>query len=218
MHFMTPMPITMIVLSGLALPALAQQPGNAVIDNQWVHVLRVKQGAHERSPLRETAPAVLVYLTDVHQRITGSDGTAREVFHKAGDVSYLEASVQAEENLSDKPLEEALIELKPGAPKSPTVALDPVKLDPQHHIVLLENGRVRAIRTILEPHLKSPEHEHPHYVVVYMTELHTTMKLADGRTIDNRREPGVIAWRDALKHITENVDEHRAEEIQVEIK
>lgn len=208
-----------IFIAAVAATALvAQQPDEAVIDNQWVHVLRVKQGPHEKSALKETAPAVLVYLTAVHQRITGTEGTAGEVSHQAGEVSYLEASAQAEENLSGQPLEEVLIELKPGAPKSPSVALDPVKLDPKHHMVLLQNDRVRAIRTILEPHLKSPEHEHPHYVVVYMTELHTTMKLSDGRTIDNRREPGVIAWRDALKHVTENIDEHTAEEIQVEIK
>lgn len=218
MHSMAITRIMLIVLAGLALSAIARPSDNAVIDNQWVHVLRVKQGPHEKSVLRETAPAVLVYLTDVHQRVTGVDGGVREVSQKRGDVSYLEASAQAEENLSDQPLEEVFIELKPGAPKSPLVALDPVKLDPKHHIVLMENDRARAIRTILEPHLKSPQHEHPHYVVVYMTELHTTMKLADGRTIDNRRAPGVIAWRDALKHVTENIDERRAEEIQVELK
>ena len=111
-----------------------------------------------------------------------------------------------------------LIELKPGAPKSPAVGLDPVKLDPEHHIVILENDRVRAIRTILEPHLKSPRHEHPHYVVVYLTDLHTTMTMADGREVDNPRKPGDIAWRDALSHVTENIGEKTAVEIQVEIK
>ena len=96
--------------------------------------------------------------------------------------------------------------------------LDPVKLDPEHHPVPLENARVRVLRTILEPHLKSPMHEHPSYVVVYLTELHTTMTLADGRKVDNPRRPGEIAWRDALKHETENIGDKRAEEIQVELK
>ena len=207
-----------VFVAGMTAALAAQQPGQAVIDNQWVHVLRVKQGAHEKSALKETAPAVLVYLTDVHQRITGADGATSNVSHRKGDVSYLDAPARAEENLADQPLEEVLIELKPGAPKSPPVALDPVKIDPAHHIVLLDNDRVRAFRTVLEPHLKGPEHEHPHYVVVYLTELHTTMRLAGGRTIDNRRQPGEIAWRDPLKHITENIGDHTAMEIQVEIK
>ena len=217
MHCMTPMR-TLLILCSLTGFALAQQGGHVVIDNQWVHVLRVKQGPHERSALKETAPAVLVYLTDAHQRISGQDGATRELSHKASEVAYMDTSAWAEENLSDQPLEEVLIELKPGAPKSPPVALDPVKIDPAHHIVLLDNERVRAFRTVLEPHLKGPEHQHPHYVVVYLTELHTTMKLSDGRTIDNRRQPGEIAWRDPLKHITENIGDHTAMEIQVEIK
>jgi quercetin dioxygenase-like cupin family protein len=98
------------------------------------------------------------------------------------------------------------------------ITLDPVKLDPEHHLVPLENDRVRVLRTILEPHLKSPMHEHPHYVVVYLTELHTTMTLGDGRTVDNPRRPGEIAWRDALKHVTENIGDRTAMEIQVELK
>jgi hypothetical protein len=84
--------------------------------------------------------------------------------------------------------------------------------------VVLENDRVRAIRTILVPHLKSPRHEHPHYVVVYITDLHTTMTMADGRNVDNPRKPGDVAWRDALRHVTENIGAQTAVEIQVEIK
>jgi hypothetical protein len=61
-------------------------------------------------------------------------------------------------------------------------------------------------------------HEHPHYVVVYLTELHTSMKLGDGRVVDNPRQPGDIAWRDALKHQTEQMGDKPAMEIQVEIK
>jgi len=74
------------------------------------------------------------------------------------------------------------------------------------------------LRTILDPHVKGPVHEHPSYVVVYLTELHTTMTLGDGRQIDNPRRPGEVAWRDALKHQTENIGEHRAVEIQIELK
>lgn len=188
------------------------------IENQWVRVLRVTRGPHQKSEMHQHPASVVVYLTGYHQRITGPDGQAREVAHQPGDVSYNDAARHVEENLSDQPMEAVLIELKPGAPKSPPITLDPVKLDPEHHLVPLENDRVRVLRTILEPHLKSPLHEHPHYVVVYLTELHTTMKLADGRALDNPRRPGEIAWRDALKHETENIGDRTAVEIQVELK
>jgi quercetin dioxygenase-like cupin family protein len=204
----------------MAAAATAAAQDHVEVDNPWVRVLRVKQGAHEKTPMQEQPASVTVYLTDVHQRFTGEDGKMREVRHKAGDVAYAGAVKRAEENLSDQPLELVLIELKPGAPKpvSPPITLDPVKLDPKHHIVVLENDRVRAIRTILEPHLKSPMHEHPHYVVVYITELHTTQKLGDGRLVDNPRKPGEVAWRDATKHETENIGDRTAVEIQVELK
>jgi hypothetical protein len=159
------------------------------IENQWVRVTRSVPG-----PFSSKLPVVGVGLDGSVKYFAGE---SKHVYQKGDHV---------------------LIELKAGAPKSPAITLDPVKLDPGHHIVILENDRVRAIRTILEPHLKSPRHEHPHYVVVYLTDLHTTMTMADGREVDNPRKPGDIAWRDALSHVTENIGEKTAVEIQVEIK
>ena len=224
---MIPRRSALVVLIAAAATAVAQDPiavsprnYKIEVENAWVRVFRVKQDPHEKTPLHEHPASVTVYLTDVDQRFTGEDGKAREVRHKAGDVAYASAVKHAEENLSDKPLELILIELKPGAPKpiSPPITLDPVKLDPTHHIVVFENDRVRALRTILEPHLKSPMHEHPPYVVVYVTGLHVTQKLGDGRLVDNPRNPGDVAWRDAQKHETENIGDRTAVEIQVELK
>jgi hypothetical protein len=190
------------------------------IENNWVRVLRVQRGPHAKAPMHQYPASVVVYLTDYDQKITGSDGKAQEVKRKAGEVSFAEAAKHSEENLSDQPLEAVVIELKPRPAdfRPPPITLDPVKLDPEHHLVPLENSRVRTLRTILEPHLKSPMHEHPHYVVVYLTELHTTMKLGDGKVVDNPRRPGEIAWRDALKHQTENIGDRTAIEVQVELK
>ncbi len=191
------------------------------IDNPWVRVVRVKAGPHEKLPMHEHPASVLVCLTDIHERMTGVDGKSQEITRKAGDVAYREATKHAEENLSDQPLEAVVMELKPGAPKAPpapTTAPDPVQADPEHHLVPVENDRVRVLRTILVPHLKSPMHRHPSYVVVYLTELHTTMKLADGRMVDNPRKPGEVAFREAYQHQTENIGDHTAVEIQIELK
>lgn len=199
-----------IAFSFSVLPLAAQTAPKVEIENQWVKVLRIRLEPHTNTSLDMPLPAVGVVLSDLKE-----DGNLR----KAGDVYSLPGRMtQLDENPWDRPAEQILIELKPGAPKSLPVKLDPVKLDPEHHIVVLETDRVRAIRTILEPHLKSPMHEHPHYVVVYMTDLHTTMTLADGRKVDNPRRPGDVAWRDALSHVTENIGERTAVEIQVEIK
>jgi quercetin dioxygenase-like cupin family protein len=216
------------MLAALSAAALCAQdavqvsPGafKVEIDNPWVRTLREKLAPHEKIALHQHPPSVVIYLSDTQERLTGPDNQSRDVAHKKDEVAYFGATSFAEENLSSQPLEQVVIELKPAANghSSKPVALDPVKLDPEHHLVALENARVRAIRTILEPQLKSPMHEHPHYVVVYLTVLHTTMQMADGKLVDNPRQPGDIAWRDYLKHQTENIGDKRAVEIQVEIK
>ena len=48
--------------------------------------------------------------------------------------------------------------------------------------------------------------------------LDTTMKLADGRLVDNPRRAGEVAWRDALRHETEQTGDTTAVEIQIEVK
>jgi quercetin dioxygenase-like cupin family protein len=217
----------MALLLALAAGAAAQdpavaRPGNyqVEIDNPWVRVLRVKQAPGEKSPLHQHPASVVVFLTEVRLNVAAPDGTTRELARKAGDVAYFDAERHTEENLAAAPLEMIVVELKPGAPKGPpsAITLDPVQVDPRRHTVPIENHRVRVLRTVIEPRLRGPMHEHPHYVVVYLTELHTTMTFADGKTVDNPRRPGEVAWRDALRHQTVNVGENTAAEIQIELK
>jgi len=210
----------LLLLLSMLLGSLPAPAGSdrLELENAWVRVWRTVRAPHERTPRADHLPRVVVYLTDAYERVAGADGRTVDVRQKAGSVAYREAAVYGEENASDRPAEAIVVELKPGAPASPPVALDPVRLDPKYHTVPLENDRVRVLRTVLEPHVKSPLHEHPHYVVVYLTELHTTMEMADGRVVDNPRRPGDVAWRDAMKHATENVGARTAVEIQVEVK
>jgi quercetin dioxygenase-like cupin family protein len=215
--------LVVLLMSG-SLVVTAQDPVKVSpdfkveIENQWVRVLRSHFAPHASHGMHEHLNTVAVFLTDADMQVTNMDGTVQELHRKAGEVAYLDSVRYSEVNLSDHPAEVVLVELKPERLKPPKITLDPVKLDPEHHTVPLENDRVRVLRTVLEPHIKSPMHEHPSYVVVYLTELHTTMKLADGRLVDNPRKPGDIAWRDAYSHQTENIGERTAVEIQVELK
>ena len=190
----------------LAALAILQPLYKVEVDNAWVHVVRETLAPHEKSAAHTHAnPTVTVYVTPTRD-------------HHAGDIVWRDAGPHADENVSDQTAEFVVIELKPNAPPSPRVALDPVKLEPEYVTVAFENARVRVLRTVLEPGIKSPLHEHPHYVVVYLTELHTTMTLGDGRVVDNPRVPGETAWRDYMKHETLNVGKKTAVEIQVELK
>ncbi len=211
--------IALLASSAAAQDPVGLSPDYTVeLENAWVRVLRVKHPAHAKVPMHEHPAAVTVFLTDLHEKNRGADGVVRNLDRKAGEVAYNQPLKHSEENVADQPIEAVVIELKTGAPKSQLVALDPAILDPEHHPILIDNERVRVLRTILEPHVPAPVHDHPHYVVVYLTELHTTMKLGNGKVIDNPRRPGEIAWRDALRHQTEQMGDKTAVEIQVEIK
>ena len=213
------------VASILALLLVAQaftQSTQLVLENDRVRVLRVVLPRHEKASVDWQPEFVTIYLTDAHEKITAVNGNVHEVRSKAGSTSHSMAAARFAENLSDQPLEFVVIELKKKTPGAPTYrylpSTDPAKIDPKFHTVDFEDNRVRILRTVLEPHIKAPMHAHPDYVVVYLTDLHTKMTFPDGTVNDNRRKRGDVAWRDALMHSTENVEDTHAEEIQVELK
>src|SRR5262249_32186287 len=147
---------------------LAAQDAKVEVDNAWVRVIRGSQLPGTSTLLSDHLPSVVVYLTSARQKLRDADGKTRTLREKAGDVAYLDAGKYTLENESNATVNTVTVELKDVATKAaaPEITLDPVKLDPKHHLVPLENGRVRVLHTILEPHLKSPLHQHPHYVVV----------------------------------------------------
>jgi outer membrane lipoprotein-sorting protein len=55
---------------------------------------------------------VVVYFTDQNVRQTSPDGKAEVTQHKAGEFSWSGPSKHKIENLSDKPFEAAVVELK----------------------------------------------------------------------------------------------------------
>ena len=82
-------------------------------ENDQVRVLRVRIGPKEAAPMHEHAlNRVVTYLTDQNFRVTTADGKVEQVEHKAGDVSWGGPAKHKEENLSDKPFEVVVVELK----------------------------------------------------------------------------------------------------------
>lgn len=82
-------------------------------ENDQVRVLRVKIGGKESAPMHEHAPnRVVVYLTEMNFRVTTPDGKSDASLHKAGDVAWSGAVKHKEENLSDKPFEVVVVEVK----------------------------------------------------------------------------------------------------------
>src|ERR1051326_5984606 len=81
------------------------------IDNPQVQVTRSTHAPHEVVPTHSHKDAVVVYLSDVHEKSTYPDATSKEITHHAGDVVWSPAHTHALENLSDEPIR--VIEIEP---------------------------------------------------------------------------------------------------------
>ena len=101
------------------LPALAQDPVKVdpkhykvEFENDQVRVLRISFGPHEKSIMHEHPASVAVFLTDNHVKMTLPGGKSTEEHGKAGQATWGAAEKHQPENLSDKPFELILVELK----------------------------------------------------------------------------------------------------------
>ena len=81
-------------------------------ENRQVRVLRVTYGPHEKSVMHEHPAGVAVFLTDQNGKFTLADGKSEERGGKAGEARWLPAEKHLPENLSEKPLELILVEVK----------------------------------------------------------------------------------------------------------
>jgi quercetin dioxygenase-like cupin family protein len=97
-------------------------------------------------------------------------------------------------------------------------AQDPLKVDAKHHKMEFENAQVRVLRFTLGPHEKSPMHEHPANIVVYLTDAHVKFTYPDGKTEERHGKAGQVFWNQPVKHEAENVGDTPTEGIQIELK
>src|SRR2546428_4280360 len=83
-------------------------------------------------------------------------------------------------------------------------AQDPVKVDPAHYKVLLNNPHVRVLDIRVKPGEKTPMHSHPNYVVYSFTNGTVKFTLPNGKTNTATLKAGEATWRNAETHAGEN--------------
>jgi quercetin dioxygenase-like cupin family protein len=101
---------------------------------------------------------------------------------------------------------------------SPAVAQDPVKVDPAHHKVELENAQVRVLRVTLEPGAKTPVHEPPAGVVTFLTDAKLRVTPVGGKPNETPRKAKDVLELAATRHTAENLGSAAVELILVELK
>ncbi len=104
------------------------------------------------------------------------------------------------------------------AAKSQPAFQDPVKVDPKHYKVEIENDRVRVVRITYGPREKSPMHGHPLGVVVFLTDQRSKFTYPDGKTEEVVGKAGETRFLDAFQHLPENLSDQPFELILVELK
>lgn len=81
-------------------------------ENDRVRVLRARYGPGEKSEMHSHPDLVVLFLTDAEVRFTFPDGSSEEVRVTGGESMIMPSTTHLPENLSNKPLEVVLVELK----------------------------------------------------------------------------------------------------------
>lgn len=214
---------------GQSLDPLLADPRHYHLDleNQWVRVIREHMGPRETMPMHQhPAPgAVIVFLTDRHNRLISQAGIGQELSNHAGDLMWSPASTHRSENLNDAPFEAVQIEPRvPAGGKAVPGFGDPLDaplVDPKHYHVELENEYVRVLRVTIGPHEKLALHKHPDTgaVLVHLTDQNLRLTSANGTVRESRYEAGQIHWAaPAAAHQDENLSDQPLRFIRVELK
>ena len=88
------------------------QHHTVVFENEQVRVLRVHYEPNEKSVMHSHPNAVVIFLSDADRKSTTPDGKSVERYGKAGETKWAPAETHMPENISDKPLDGILVELK----------------------------------------------------------------------------------------------------------
>lgn len=101
-------------VAALAQDPMKVDPQNYKVEfeNDKVRVIRVRIGARGKTPTHSHPDAVAIAVTDAKLRHIFPDGKTDDRELKAGSATWTPAVTHAGENLTDKPFEVLLVELK----------------------------------------------------------------------------------------------------------
>ena len=206
----------------LLLTSLAAGP-NVPVDNEQVRVVIAANEPGQKSrPHKHEVNRVMIHLDPGKMRLTYEDGKVNDVEFKAGDVRWDPADgIHTSENAGSTTYHIVEVELKKPGTGQPVAwpALDPVKVDPGHHNVEIENDQVRVLRFRLPARDKTPIHEHMlGRVTVYLTDQFVRVTLANGRGSTFHNPAGKVSTGERAKHAERNLTDRAGEVIFVELK
>jgi mannose-6-phosphate isomerase-like protein (cupin superfamily) len=163
--------LSLLALLVASLPA--QTKTDVMYDNEHVRVRKTMLQPHQPTPLQQhSAHRILICLDGGQMTATAADGKVEKLELKSGEVRWMPAAGSfVSENTGDQAIQ--FIEIEPKGKQQPQVAipdLDPLKADPKHYNLEIENDHARVVRVRFGPLENGVLHTHVrNYLVVYMT-------------------------------------------------
>jgi hypothetical protein len=192
-----------------AMSLCGQSSSDAKIDSSQARVLVITGQPHQPMERNDRSlNRVLVYIDSGQMIDTPAGGKPQKIDFKAGDVRWSPAQgTHTSEYVSDHPIRIVEIELKNASPGAASFsAFDPLKADPKHYSLVLENNQVRVLRVRFGPNEKGELHEHAlNHIVVYLNDQ------ARGKT-------GEVRLDEPMKHTEQNPLDRAVERIAIDLK
>jgi quercetin dioxygenase-like cupin family protein len=98
------------------------------------------------------------------------------------------------------------------------LAQDPVKVDPTHYKVVMENASVRVLKIDYAVGAKSPMHQHPDSIVIPLVDSKVRFTMPDGKTQDSELANESAMYTPAGTHSPANIGTARISALLVEFK
>jgi mannose-6-phosphate isomerase-like protein (cupin superfamily) len=98
------------------------------------------------------------------------------------------------------------------------VAQDPVKVDPSHYKVLIDNPTVRVLKISYPAGAKSTMHKHPDSLVVSLADSSVRFQTPDGKSTDEKMPSESARYAPAGDHLPMNVGKTPIDAVLVEFK
>ncbi len=209
----------------IPLLSLKAQTDGVKYDTPDIRVLTVTDAPHHKSALHQhKSNRVMIYLDAGQMDLVDPAGAVRHISWKAGEMRWDPAGgMHTSENVGLEPFRIVELELKhagregeAGMPQNP---LDPVKVDPDHYKVELDNNQVRVLRVHYGPHEKGVLHEHAlPRVVVYVHGQQMRVTTPGGHADTAQAAAGDVKMAAGTRHTEENVSDNPFDAVVVEIK
>jgi len=204
--------------------ALPFSPASTPFDNKLVRVALSAgvPGVVTKPHVHETN-RVMIYFDAGTNKITYQNGKVSPETFRAGDVQWNDAmGTHVAEIIADRPVNIAHLELKSPPGMVPTVkfpANDPLKLDPAHYKLEIDNNQVRVLRLHLRQGEKTPLHAQSfERLVVPLTPARLKVSDAKGAAKTVSYGKADLQWLAPGEEAAENLGDQPYEALIVEFK